>query len=282
MQDSRKRPARDSDAVDYDIQVRYLAEINRYPLLTPERERELAEKAFHGDEEARKQLVLANLRLVVTLAKRYMGQGLGFLDLVEEGNLGLIRAAQKFDYRKGFRFSTYASWWIRQAMARAIANQSRSIRVPIQLYQLVNRYVKLESTAPPGGFAEEEMAEKLGITVEKLRTVKNLLQGIRGDDPMLSAEALQRLSIDVERTTPPTPEELVTAQLEHAELVQVMERCLSDRERRVLRIRYGLEDGEPKTLAETGKMLGVSRERVRQIEKRALKKLKLLLSEERH
>jgi RNA polymerase primary sigma factor len=263
---------------DYDIQTRYLAEINRYPLLTPEEEQELGRRIAEGDEEAKRKLIIANLRLVITIAKRYTGHGLGFLDLVEEGNLGLIRAAGKFDYSKGFRFSTYGSWWIKQSITRAIANHAKAIRIPIHIYQLINRYLRLEDQHGPDPLDENEAAKVLGVTVKKIRLVKRLIQGIRSEELTVTAEALQKLSSDVPAESAANPEDLVTIHLENEEVSQLMEKYLSDRELEILRTRYGLDDGQPRTLAETGKLIGVSRERIRQIEKRALQKLKLMLS----
>jgi len=263
---------------DYDIQTRYLMEINRYSLLTPEEERDVAKQVSEGDENARRRLINCNLRLVVTIAKRYMGQGLTFLDLVEEGNLGLIRAAGKFDYQKGFRFSTYASWWIKQAITRAIANQSKSIRIPIHIYQLITRYLRMEDRVAGGEFDERDASEALGISVRKARLVKDLIRGIRSEELEITADALQKLSSESTQEGSASAEDLITVQLESEELAAYVAKYLSPREQQILKIRYGLDDGRPRTLAETGRMIGVSRERIRQIEKRALQKLKLMLS----
>jgi RNA polymerase primary sigma factor len=263
---------------DYDIQTRYLIEINRYPLLTVDQERELAKAISEGDEQAKKKLIISNLRLVVTIAKRYLGQGLSFLDLVEEGNLGLIKAAGKFDYTKGFRFSTYSSWWIKQSITRAIANQSKAIRIPIHIYQLINRYLRLEDKQGGAYHSEAEIAEALGIKRGKVRLLKNLIQGIRSEELQVTADALQKLSVDYGRDVVALPEAMVTLQLENEQIVSLIEKHLSKREQEILKTRFGLSDGTPKTLAETGKLIGVSRERIRQIEKRALQKLKLMLS----
>ena len=263
---------------DYDIPTRYLNEINRYALLSAEEEREVGRRVAEGDESARRKLINANLRLVVTIAKRYMGQGLSFLDLVEEGNLGLIRAAGKFDYENGFRFSTYASWWIKQSITRAIANQSKSIRIPIHIFQLSSRYLRFEDRRAAESFSETEAAEALGVSARKVRLIRSLIRGIRTEELAITAEALQRLSSDIAHESAPSAEALVTVQLENEEIVSYVEKYLSPREQEILRIRYGLDDGTPHTLAETGRVLGVSRERVRQIEKRALHKLNILLS----
>jgi RNA polymerase primary sigma factor len=263
---------------DYDLQTRYLAEINRYPLLTAEQEQEIGRAVAEGSEEAKRRLVLCNLRLVVTIAKRYMGQGLGFLDLVEEGNLGLIRAASKFDYSKGFRFSTYASWWIKQSISRAIANHGKSIRIPIHIYQLINRYLRLEDQQGDAPFDEKTASEALGVSIKKIRLIKSLIQGVRSEELTITAEALQQLSVESTQEPAATPEELISVQLENEQVSAYMGKYLSERELEILKTRYGLEDGHPRTLAETGKLIGVSRERIRQIEKRALQKLKLMLS----
>jgi RNA polymerase primary sigma factor len=261
---------------DYDIQTRYMMEINRYPLLTPEEEQEVARRVSEGDEGARRRLINANLRLVVTIAKRYQGQGLSLLDLVEEGNLGLIRAAGKFDYKKGFRFSTYASWWIKQSITRALANQSKSIRIPIHIYQLINRYLRLEDRMA-GSFDEKEASEALAVSINKVRLVKNLIYGIRSEELTLTVEALQKLSTESSQDPSASADDLVTLQLQNEEIANFFRKYLSPREQEILRMRYGFDDGRPRTLAETGRILSVSRERVRQIEKRALQKLKLML-----
>jgi RNA polymerase primary sigma factor len=261
---------------DYDIQTRYMMEINRYPLLSAEEEQQVAKRVWEGDEAARRQLINANLRLVVTIAKRYMGQGLGLLDLVEEGNLGLIRAAGKFDYQKGFRFSTYASWWIKQSITRSLANQSKSIRIPIHIYQLINRYLRIEDRMA-GEFNEKDASEALAVSINKVRLVKNLIHGIRSEELTLTVEALQKLSTETAQDGGASADDLVTVQLQNEEIANLFQKYLSPREQEILRMRYGFDDGRPRTLAETGRMLSVSRERVRQIEKRALQKLKLML-----
>jgi RNA polymerase primary sigma factor len=263
---------------DYDIQTRYLIEINRYPLLSAEEERDVAKAVSEGDEQAKRKLIISNLRLVVTIAKRYLGQGLSFLDLVEEGNLGLIKAAGKFDHSKGFRFSTYSSWWIKQSITRAIANQSKAIRIPIHIYQLINRYLRLEDKRGGEYRSETEIAESLGIKSSKVRLIKNLIQGIRSEELQITADALQKLSVDYQMEAVTLPETMVTLQLENEQIISLIEKYLSKREQEILKTRFGLDDGTPKTLAETGKLIGVSRERIRQIEKRALQKLKLMLS----
>jgi RNA polymerase primary sigma factor len=275
----KKKTETDSElpGAQYDIQARYLSEIGRYHLLTAEEERALAKRVSEGDEEAKRQLVLSNLRLVVTIAKRYTGHGQSLMDLVEEGNIGLIKAAGKFDYRRGFRFSTYASWWIKQSITRGIANQSRTIRIPVHIYQLINRYVREEERRGLKPVDDEEMAQALDVPVKKIKLVKSLIQGIRSEEPLVSSEALQKLSADTHHIKAQSPEEIVGLQVENEFIANLINRHLSEREQEILRVRYGLDGGEPKTLAAAGKMMGVSRERIRQIEKRALKKLSIML-----
>jgi len=262
----------------YDLQARYLAEIGRYKLLRAEEEIELARRVAEGDDSAKKQIILSNLRLVVTIAKRYSGQGQSLMDLIEEGNIGLIKAAGRFDYRKGFRFSTYASWWIKQAITRGIANQARTIRIPVHIYQLINRYVKAEERMGQKRVDDETMAGELGISIRRVKLVKNLINGIRTEEPLQSAEALQKLAADHEHLAAQTPEEIVSIQVENEHIADLIDRHLSKREQEILKIRYGLDGSDPKTLAAAGKIMGVSRERIRQIEKRALQKLNLMLS----
>jgi RNA polymerase primary sigma factor len=264
----------------YDIQTRYLAEIGRYELLKPEEEIELGRRMADGDEEARRRMIICNLRLVVAIAKRYSRGGQNLLDLIEDGNLGLIRAASKFDYTRGFRFSTYASYWIKQSIKRGIAGQSRAIRIPVHIFHLINKYLKKEEELKAAGkrIDDENMSEIMGISVRRVKLARTLIAGIRAEDPAASADALQSLSADPQHRDPHTPEALVTLQLENQEMSDLFDRCLSPREQEVLTLRYGLDDGEPRTLGEAGHVVGVSRERVRQIEKRALQKLNLVLS----
>jgi RNA polymerase primary sigma factor len=264
----------------YDIQTRYLAEIGRYELLTPEEEIELGRRMAEGDEEARRRMIICNLRLVVAIAKRYARGGQNLLDLIEDGNLGLIRAASKFDYTRGFRFSTYASYWIKQSIKRGIAGQSRAIRIPVHIFHLINRYLKKEEELKAAGkrIDDENMSEAMGISVRRIKLARTLISGIRSEDPASSADALQSLSADPQHRDVHSPEALVTLQLENQEMSNLFDRCLSPREQEVLTLRYGLDDGEPRTLGEAGHIVGVSRERVRQIEKRALQKLNLVLT----
>ena len=276
---SPRSGGREPSGADYDIQARYLSEIGQYDLLTPEEEIDLGRRiAEEGDEAAKRKLIVSNLRLVVTIAKRYARRADNLLDLIEEGNIGLIKAAAKFDYKRGFRFSTYASWWIKQSITRGLAGQTRSFRVPVHIYQLINRYVRLEESM--GGHAEEDavMAEKLGVSVKKVRLIQNLIMGIRSEEPLVSAEALQKLASDQYYRKTRTPEDIVTMQIEHKHLSDLIEESLSEREKQILTLRFGLDDEAPRTLAETGEVIGVSRERIRQLEKRALQKLNLMLS----
>ncbi len=257
-----------------DIQRRYFKEISAYPLLTAEEEVEFARRLRQGDEEARKKLILSNLKLVITIAKSYTNHNVPFLDLIEEGNIGLIKAVSRFDPEKGFRFSTYASWWIRQAIVRAISTHSRTIRIPIHVFQLMTKYVAIEDDAKR--YTDEEKAEKLRISMKRFRMLEKLIRNIKALDLANSIEAFNQLSRSMDTEAGSSPEKIILQQIENEELEKLLER-LSEREKLIIRIRYGLEDGEPHTLSETGEVIHVSRERVRQLEMRALKKLRLLL-----
>jgi len=257
-----------------DIQRRYFKDISKYPLLTAEEEVDLARRLQKGDEEARRKLILSNLKLVITIAKSYTNHNVPFLDLIEEGNLGLIKAVSRFDPERGFRFSTYASWWIRQAIVRAISTHSRTIRIPIHVFQLMTKYVAIEEEARK--YTIKEKAEKLKISMKRFRTLEKLVMNIKALDLASSIETFNQLSRSVDTETGSSPEKIILQQIEHEELTELLER-LSEKEKLIIRVRYGLEDGEPHTLAETGEVLHVSRERVRQLEMRALKKLRLLL-----
>lgn len=259
-----------------DLQRRYLKEINRYPLLSAEEEVDLARKALGGDLDARKKLIVANLRLVITIARSFTSYGVPFLDLVEEGNLGLIKAVGKFDPERGFRFSTYASWWIRQAILLAISNYSRTIRIPIHVFQLMTRYVSLAQEPGNEALTREERATRLKISIKRYRMLEELVENIRALDLPSSLDAYTELARSVESAAGTDPEKIIMQQMEHEKLAELMER-LSERERLILRIRFGLDDGEPHTLAETGEAVNVSRERVRQLEMRALRKLRFLI-----
>ncbi len=256
------------------LENRYFKEINKYPLLTHEDEIDLARKARKGDEDARRRLILSNLKLVITIAKSYSGYNVPFLDLIEEGNLGLIKAVGKYDPERGFRFSTYASWWIRQAIVVAISTHSRTIRIPIHIFQLMTKYVALDEKMK--NLVIEEKAKLLKISLKRFRMLEKLIRNIRELDVSSSLETFNLLSRTAVRDSEADPEKILLQQIENEELTELLER-LSERERLIIRIRFGLEDGKPHTLAETGEVIKVSRERVRQLEMRALKKLRLLL-----
>jgi len=257
-----------------DIQRQYFEEISRYPVLAVEEERSLARSARDGDEEARKKLIVSNLKLVITIAKSYSSYGVPFLDLIEEGNLGLIKAVSRFDPEKGFRFSTYSSWWIRQAIVRAISNSSRTIRIPIHVFQLMTKYMAIENSRKFR--SSEEKASALGVSKKRFKTLEKLVRDIRALDLSSSIDTYGQLATNLEAVDYSDPEKIVLGQIEHEELSSLLDR-LSDREKFIIRVRYGFDDGEPRTLAETGKLIHVSRERVRQLEMRALRKLKSLI-----
>lgn len=263
-----------------ELQRRYFKEINRYPLLSAGEEVELARLARAGDLEARKKLIVANLKLVITIARSFSTYGVPFLDLVEEGNLGLIKAVSKFDPEKGFRFSTYASWWIRQAIVRAISDSSRTIRIPIHVFQLMTRYVFLAQEPDSEKLTGQEKAKRLKISPKRYRMLEELVENIRALDLASSLDSYTQLARAIEPTAGTDPEKIILQQMEHEGFAELMER-LSDRERLILRLRFGFDDGEPHTLAETGEELKVSRERVRQLEVRALRKLRILLEPDR-
>ena len=256
------------------LEKRYFSDINKYPLLTHEQEIDLARKARKGDEDARRKLILSNLKLVITIAKGYTGYNVPFLDLIEEGNLGLIKAVGRYDPEKGFRFSTYASWWIRQAIVRAISTHSRTIRIPIHIFQLMTKYVALDEKMK--GLTVEEKAAMLGISRKRFNMLEKLIRNIRELDVSSSLETFSLLSRTAVSESDADPEKLILQLIENEELTDLLER-LSEREKLIIRVRYGLEDGKPHTLAETGEVIHVSRERVRQLEMRALKKLRFLL-----
>ncbi|MDI3516003.1 MAG: polymerase primary sigma factor [Thermotogota bacterium] len=254
----------------------YLKEIGKIPLLTPSKERELAQRAQRGDKKAREQLISANLRLVVSIAKRYVGRGLSFLDLIQEGNIGLLKAVEKFDYRKGYKFSTYATWWIRQAITRAIADQARTIRVPVHMVETINKLNKVirDYLQEHGDYPTvEELAEITGKPVEKIEEILqaaketvSLESPIGGDEDSTMADVLPDESTA-------SPEEDAVKLLVREEIEKILN-TLSSREKAVLKMRYGLIDGKSKTLEEVGQIFNVTRERIRQIEVKALRKLR--------
>lgn len=262
-----------------DIERRYLAEIQRYPLLRREAEQELWTAMRAGNENARKSLILAYLRLVVSIARNYRNRGVEFLDLVEEGNLGLIAAVDRYDMDRGVHFSTYATWWIRQALARGVANQARTVRIPIHVLQLVRRYVSAERRLEtqlrrrPEVF---EIAEELGIPPLRTSRLRTLVHAIRTLDVDLGGDAYHGLIDSDAVTQQPSIDEIVELQMRNRHLDDLLKR-LSGREEAILRLRYGFYDDRMHTLAETGEQFGLSRERIRQLERRALLKLRQLI-----
>lgn len=257
----------------------YFDEIGERPLLTREEEVQLAKRIEEGDEEAKEELAVANLRLVISIAKKYRNFGLSFLDLIQEGNVGLMKAVEKFDWRKGYKFSTYATWWIRQAILRAITNRSRTIRVPAHMSELIREINKVEREyiqehgEEPGA---EDLAEELDIPPEKVRHAKKTAQRTTSLDKPLNDEGTETnvLGDIMPDNNLPNPEEESLQALLKDQLKQLLHEVLTDRERRVVQLRYGLEDYHPRTLNEVGKVFGISRERVRQIQKQAINKLK--------
>lgn len=262
----------------------YFRDISKIPLLTREEEIFLARKTRKGDEEAKKKLIVSNLRLVIHIAKNYINRGLLLMDLVEEGNIGLMIATDKFNPDYGYRFSTYATWWIKQSITRAIVNQGSTIRVPVHVLDTVRKYYKvraefMQKTGKEPTF--EEAAEKMEINSEKLDTLLNLLDRVRSSDNPLSREIYENFLNRLEDKKAKTPDEFVSIHMRNRRLQNII-RTLTEREQDVLNMRFGFKDGKFHTLSETGDDIGVSRERIRQIEKKALKKLRRLidLSEE--
>ena len=265
------------DSINIDDPVRmYLKEIGKVPLLTAEEETEIAMRMAEGDEEAKQQLAEANLRLVVSIAKRYVGRGMLFLDLIQEGNLGLIKAVDKFDYRKGYKFSTYATWWIRQAITRAIADQARTIRIPVHMVETINKLIRVnrqlvqELGRDP---RPDEVAKEMGISEEKVREIMKIAQEPVSLETPIGEEDDSHLGDFIEDHEAPAPAEAVASSLLKEQLMDVLD-SLTPREAKVLRLRYGLDDGKARTLEEVGREFNVTRERIRQIEAKALRKLR--------
>jgi RNA polymerase primary sigma factor len=262
-------------AIDDPVKV-YLKEIGRVPLLTPEEEIDLAVRIKNGDESAKKRLSEANLRLVVSIAKRYLGRGMQFLDLIQEGNLGLIKAVEKFDYTKGFKFSTYATWWIRQAITRAIADQARTIRIPVHMVETINKVKKVSSQLLHTNGHEptaEEIAAELDMPVDKVREIMRVAQEPVSLETPIGEEEDSHLGDFIPDDDAPAPQDAASHTLLKEQLADVLD-TLTPREEKVLRLRFGLEDGRSRTLEEVGKEFNVTRERIRQIEAKALRKLR--------
>ena len=265
------------DGIGMEDPVRmYLKDIGKILLLSPEEELELAKRIELGDEEAKNKLAEANLRLVVSIAKRYAGRGMQFLDLIQEGNLGLIKAVDKFDYRKGFKFSTYATWWIRQAITRAIADQARAIRIPVHMVETINRLVRTSRQLLQELGREpqpEEIAQRMDLPVERIREVMKISQDPVSLETPIGEEEDSHLGDFIQDEHVAVPVDAATFTLLHEQLLEVLD-TLTEREQKVLKLRFGLEDGRPRTLEEVGREFNVTRERIRQIEAKALRKLR--------
>ena len=265
----------DGIAIDDPVKV-YLKEIGRVPLLSPDEEVTLAVRIAEGDESAKKRLSEANLRLVVSIAKRYLGRGMQFLDLIQEGNLGLIKAVEKFDYTKGFKFSTYATWWIRQAITRAIADQARTIRIPVHMVETINKVKKISSQLLHTNGHEptaEEISDELDMPVDKVREIMRVAQEPVSLETPIGEEEDSHLGDFIPDDDAPAPQDAASHTLLKEQLSEVLD-TLTPREEKVLRLRFGLEDGRSRTLEEVGKEFNVTRERIRQIEAKALRKLR--------
>ena len=265
------------EGIGVDDPVRmYLKEIGKVPLLSPDEEIELAKKIELGDEEAKKKLAESNLRLVVSIAKRYAGRGMQLLDLIQEGNLGLIKAVEKFDYRKGYKFSTYATWWIRQAITRAIADQARTIRIPVHMVETINKLIRVSRQLLQQLGREptpEEIAKEMEIGVDRVREIMKIAQEPVSLETPIGEEEDSHLGDFIEDQDAPAPADAASFMLLKEQLEDVLD-TLTPREEKVLRLRFGLDDGRARTLEEVGQNFGVTRERIRQIEAKALRKLR--------
>ena len=265
------------DGISIEDPVRmYLKEIGKVPLLSAEEEIELAKRMENGDQEAKKRLAEANLRLVVSIAKRYVGRGMLFLDLIQEGNLGLIKAVEKFDYRKGYKFSTYATWWIRQAITRAIADQARTIRIPVHMVETINKLIRVSRQLLQELGREptpEEISEEMGMPVDRVREILKISQEPVSLETPIGEEEDSHLGDFIQDDNVPVPAEAASFTLLREQLVEVLG-TLTEREQKVLRLRFGLDDGRARTLEEVGKEFNVTRERIRRIEAKALRKLR--------
>ena len=284
---AEEEPAEKEEEVEIDLSVpegvslddpvrMYLKEIGHVPLLTAEEEVALAQRMEAGDEEARHRLEEANLRLVVSIAKRYVGRGMLFLDLIQEGNLGLLKAVEKFDYSKGYKFSTYATWWIRQAITRAIADQARTIRIPVHMVETINKLVRvqrqlLQDLGRDPTF--EEIGDEMGISADRVREIQKISQEPVSLETPIGEEEDSQLGDFIEDSMAVAPPEAASDSMLREQLDQVLD-GLADRERKVIKFRFGLEDGHPRTLEEVGREFGVTRERIRQIESKTLAKLR--------
>ena len=266
-----------AEGISIDDPVRmYLKEIGKVPLLTAAEEISIAKRMADGDEEARKELIDANLRLVVSVAKKYVGKGLLFLDLIQEGNLGLIKAVEKFDYRKGYKFSTYATWWIRQAITRAIADQARTIRIPVHMVETINKLIRCQRQLIQELGREprpEEIAKEMDITDEKVREIKKIAQEPVSLETPIGEEEDSHLGDFIPDEDAPEPATVASFTLLREQLMEVLD-TLTPREEMVIRLRFGLDDGKTRTLEEVGRVFKVTRERIRQIEAKALRKLR--------
>ncbi|CDE20267.1 rNA polymerase sigma factor [Acidiphilium sp. CAG:727] len=254
----------------------YLKDIGKVPLLSADDEIELARKMMDGDESAKRELSVANLRLVVSIAKRYVGRGMQFLDLIQEGNLGLMKAVEKFDYQKGFKFSTYATWWIRQAITRAIADQARTIRIPVHMVETINKVVRVQRLLLQQYGREptpEEIAKEMGIPEQRVVEIQKISQDPVSLETPIGEEEDSHLGDFIEDEQALAPTDVVASNLLKEQLLEILD-TLTPREEKVLRLRYGLDDGKPRTLEEVGKEFNVTRERIRQIEAKALRKLR--------